>query len=290
MMRRFPILVALLAAIGVAAAPANAAQPLAAADAAVSSNWAGYAVSAPNTSFTDVKGSWVQPAATCTGNTAAYSSFWIGLGGSMEGAQGLEQAGTSSDCHANGESTSYAWYEIIPAPPVIVPLTVSPGDVITGDVSVAGTTASFQLTDTTTGETFSTQDTVDVPDVSSAEWIAEAPAQCGSFLGGRCSVLPLANFGTVPFSAASATVNDYTGAISDPTWTFTTITLGGGTNASAAEPSDLSADGTSFSVAWLATGSLADRNKTAAKPKVKKAKPKPKLKKKPKPKPKPKGK
>ena len=63
---------------------------------------------------------------------------------------GLEQAGTSSDCQANGESVSYASYELIPAPPVIVPLTVSPGDTITGDVSVVGTTATFLLTNTTT--------------------------------------------------------------------------------------------------------------------------------------------
>ena len=47
-------------------------------------------------------------------------------------------------------------------------------------------------------------------------------------------------------------------------------------------PSDLSADGTSFSIAWLATGGFLDKNKTAAKPKVTKAKPKPKQKPKPK--------
>jgi Peptidase A4 family len=287
MKRQVSFLVAALAAVGVAAAPANA-QPLAPADAAVSSNWSGYAISAPGTSFTDVKGSWVQPTATCTGKTATYSSFWIGLGGSNFGAQGLEQAGTSSDCQANGQSVGYAWYELIPAPPVIVPLTVSPGDTITGDVSVIGTTATFLLTNTTTGQTFSAQETVTALDVSSAEWIAEAPAQCSSITAGRCTVLPLANFGTVLFSSASATVNDYTGTISDPTWTFTSIKLGSGPNGSAATPSDLSADGTSFSIAWLATGGFLDKNKTAAKPKVKKAKPKPKQKPKPKPKPKPK--
>jgi hypothetical protein len=294
MTRRFWILVIALAGLGIAASPASAARPLAAADTAVSSNWSGYAISAPNTSFTDVKGSWVQPAATCTAKTATYSSFWIGLGGSAEGAQGLEQAGTSADCQADGQATYYAWYELIPAPPVIVPFTVSPGDTVSADVSVSGTIASFQLTNTTTGQTFTTQDTIEIIDLSSAEWIAEAPAQCGSFTGGRCTVLPLANFGTVPFSAASAMVNDYTGTISDPTWTFTSITLGGGPNDSAAAPSALSADGTSFSVAWQATGGLADQNKTSAKPKVKpKVKPKakktkPKAKPKPKPKPKPK--
>ena len=230
----------------------------------------------------------MQPAATCSPRTATYASFWIGLGGSNPGAQGLEQAGTSSDCQPNGRAVNYAWYEIIPAPPVIVPLTVSPGDTISGDVSVTGTTGSFQLTNETTGQVYSTQAPVASVDLSSAEWIAEAPAQCGSFVAGRCTVLPLANFGSVLFSSAATTVTSpsvstYTGTISDPTWSFTSITLGGGANASAATPSDLSADGTSFSVSWLATGSAADRNQTTAKPKVK-AKPKPKVKAKPKPK------
>ena len=288
MKRRVSILAAALAILGVAASPA-AARPL---DSAVSSNWAGYSVSAPNASFTDVKGSWVQPTATCTAGTQSYSSFWIGLGGSILGSQGLEQTGTSSDCQADGEATTYAWYEIIPAPPVIVPLVVSPGDAITGEVSVAGTTATFTLDDTTTGQTYTTQQTVATPDLTSAEWIAEAPAQCHTFHGGGgCTVLPLANFGVVQFSAASTTLNGYTGTISDPTWSYTTISLGGGPDTSAATPSDLSTDGTSFSVSWIATAAAPEHTKATAKPKAKpkvKAKPKPKKKPKPKPKAKPK--
>ena len=287
------ILAGALAALGVAAAPAAASPMFSTRDSAVSSNWAGYAVTAPGTSFTDVKGTWVQPSATCTARTATYSSFWIGLGGSNEGSQGLEQAGTSADCQANGRPVYYAWYEIIPAPPVIVPLTVSPGDTITGDVSVTGAVGSFQLTNTTTGQTFSGQDTVKTIDLTSAEWIAEAPAQCGSAISSRCTVLPLANFGSVLFSSAATTVNTatattYTGAITDPTWSSTSIRLGDGANGSAATPSDLSADGTSFSVSWLSSGPFIDRSKAAAakpkvKPKVKpKAKPKPKVKPKPK--------
>ena len=70
-------------------------------------------------------------------------------------------------------------------------------------------------------------------DLSSAEWIAEAPAQCSSIVAGRCTVLPLANFGSVLFSSAATTVTTpsvptYTGTISDPTWSFTSISLGGG--------------------------------------------------------------
>ncbi len=250
MKRRLPILLAVLGLVGVAAAPADAAS-------STSSNWAGYTVTAPGTSFSDVKGSWVQPAATCPARSSSYSSFWVGLGGSSAAAQGLEQIGTSADCQS-GRPVTYAWYELVPAPPVSVPLTVSAGDTISGEVSVSGTTVSFQLTDTTTGATFSKQVTVAAPDLSSAEWIAEAPAQCDS-RGSRCSVLPLANFGTALFSASAATGNGHTGTISDPAWTPTSITLGSG-RSSAAVPSALSTDGTAFSVAWQSAGAGTGRS------------------------------
>jgi hypothetical protein len=48
-----------------------------------SSNWSGYAVTGPNMSVSDVKGSWIVPAARCTGGSEeasdAYASFWVGI-------------------------------------------------------------------------------------------------------------------------------------------------------------------------------------------------------------------
>jgi hypothetical protein len=86
-----------------ATAAAALAIPLAEAAAATStsSNWAGYAVSsadptAPAT-YTSVSGTWVQPAANCSASNAAFSAFWVGLGGFAETSQGLEQIGTESD-------------------------------------------------------------------------------------------------------------------------------------------------------------------------------------------------
>ena len=43
-------------------------------------NWAGYSSYAGNGTFTDAKGSWTQPTATCSSKTT-YSSFWVGLDG-----------------------------------------------------------------------------------------------------------------------------------------------------------------------------------------------------------------
>jgi hypothetical protein len=49
-------------------------------DTVESSNWSGYAVEEPSgTKFTEVIGSWVQPAVSCPSRTAQYSSFWAGI-------------------------------------------------------------------------------------------------------------------------------------------------------------------------------------------------------------------
>src|SRR5471032_1086799 len=95
MKRLLPLLTVALAAIGIAAAPANAASST-----STSSNWSGYVVSQAGTTYTDVKGSWIQPAATCLARSNAYSSFWVGLGGSPSTSTGLEQIGTSADCQS----------------------------------------------------------------------------------------------------------------------------------------------------------------------------------------------
>jgi hypothetical protein len=99
------------------------------------------------------------------------------------------------------------------------------------------------------------------PDLSSAEWIAEAPSACGN---GRCFQLPLANFGRIAFSHASATANEHSGVITDPAWLATPIQLvaengssfagfAGRTNG--AIPSDVSTDGASFTIDYQAHAS-----------------------------------
>jgi hypothetical protein len=97
------------------------------------------------------------------------------------------------------------------------------------------------------------------PDLSSAEWIAEAPAECNS--ADRCRVVPLANFGSITFTRAAAIANAHPGTINDPTWTNEAISLvpqGSGlfttylSSPAGAAPGALSADGRSFGVSWLA--------------------------------------
>ncbi|MDE3025574.1 MAG: hypothetical protein KGI93_08400 [Acidobacteriota bacterium] len=213
--------------------------------AAASSNWAGYAVTGQT--FTDVKGTWVQPAVTCPASGSTYAAFWVGLGGASGGNGGLEQTGTEADCR-NGVASYSAWYELLPDGSIQVPVVVAPGDTISAEVAADTTagTATMTLTDLTNGQTFTTQQTPSILDDSSAEWIAEAPSQC---LGGsRCIQLALSNFGTVQFSGSSTTANGHVGTITDASWSATPIELGGG--AGSAVPAALSPDGTAFAVAF----------------------------------------
>jgi peptidase A4-like protein len=225
--------------------------------AAVSQNWAGYV--AGGTQFSSVSGSWVQPTAKC-GSGQTYSAFWVGIGGSSNQSSALEQTGTQANCTADGGTEYYAWYELVPAAPVKLDLAIKPGDHISAKVNVSGSNVTVLMSDQTTGQSTSKTLQMDNPDTSSAEWIAEAPSACdGSGATGNCQPLPLADFGTVQFTSATATANGHTGTISDPNWSSQPVQLGGGgvsevsygsgTGSSGASPSALSSDGSSFSVA-----------------------------------------
>ena len=258
---------------------------------ASSANWSGYVVggSSSGVRYKSVTASWVAPTAKCTSGQG-YSSFWVGLGGAAgssassdsgswsdpssasgsSSSTSLEQAGTEANCNADGSATYDAWYELVPSAPVKVNMAVHPGDHITTRVTVDGSNVTIQLSNTTTGGSFEKALQANNPDVSSAEWIAEAPSTCSQGLS-SCTPLSLADFGTVQFSGASATTTDgHTGTISDSDWQTAAVTLSpeasqqgfgaqftsySGSSSAGATPSSLSSDGSSFSVAWSGDGS-----------------------------------
>jgi hypothetical protein len=233
--------------------------------ASVSANWSGYSlqdINAAGLQFTSITGTWTVPLTKCALGAPASAAFWVGLGGSSDTSTGLEQTGTGADC--TGSSTIpryYAWYEILPAASVQVPLKVKPGDQITTSVNVNGTTTLVQIKNRTRKTSFTKSLTVAAPDVSSAEWIAEAPSACDTS-GTRCTVLPLANFGSVVFSRVAAIASGHPGTISDPTWGNDPIALvpdasrffaaRDASSTAGAVPGALSADGRSFPVSWVA--------------------------------------
>jgi hypothetical protein len=250
------------------AAPNRVFAPRTVGEGQVSSNWAGYALTRTNasgtaTSYSNVVGSWVQPKVTCTARQPSYSAFWVGLGGFSDDAQALEQIGTESNCDTRGRPVYAAWYEIVPAPSIPIAMKMAPGDRMTAAVLVQGTQVTLQLTNTTRHIRVTRRVTVQQPDQTSAEWIAEAPSSCSS--SGQCRTLPLADFGTVSFARAAATGDGHAGTISDPAWQATPVELAelgqdgldpsfAGMQpplaTSGASPGPLSADGRGFAVAW----------------------------------------
>jgi hypothetical protein len=268
MLRKPKALLLATAAIAAAAVSATTAEGAAtgperaATDKSVSSNWSGYVVNGPDptatTSFSRVSARWVAPKAACTPGRNTYSAFWVGLGGSLESSEALEQIGTEADCRATGTAVYSMWYELVPAASVRIKYKVFPGNAITATVTVVGTQVTLQIRNLTRRTKFTKVSSPPALDLSSAEWVAEAPSSCDS--SGNCVVLPLTNFGSVSFASAAATGDGHTGTISDPAWTATQVDLvtdsslpvGGQTLPSGAAPSALSSDGGAFSIDWLA--------------------------------------
>jgi Peptidase A4 family len=203
-----------------------------------SSNWAGWAISDSQTiggspisgstttlSFTSTTATWVQPKVYCTPNQPTYSAFWVGLGGLAADSGALEQVGTQANCTAAGKAVYSAWYELVPAPSVNVNLKILPGDLISASVNVEPTGILVQVKDRTRKTSFTKLlPTPATTDFTSAEWIAEAPSTCDPQLT-RCRALPLANFGTVPFTRIAAIANSHPGTVTDAAWASTKIDL-----------------------------------------------------------------
>jgi hypothetical protein len=219
-------------------------------------NWAGYAASGSGAQFKRVAGTWVQPAVTCQPGDPGYSAYWVGLGGLHTSAKALEQIGTEADCDANGEASYTAWYELVPAGSVPVHLTVRPGDTLSASVTVASGVVKVYLNNRTRGIHFAKTLHATPLDVTSAEWIVEAPATCEP---AGCHVLPLANFGAASFAGANATsIGGHAGTIADQNWSATALSLSpdaaGGlvptSSTAGATPGDLSATGDGFTVTY----------------------------------------
>jgi Peptidase A4 family len=251
---RLGIAGALVLAVGLTAAPAALAR------ATESTNWAGYAVHRTGVSFHSVSATWIQPSASCTAGQPSYSSAWVGLGGYSPTSNALEQIGTELDCNAAGNVVSSAWYELVPAPSKTISLAVQPGDVMHASVSVTGNRVVVELEDLTRHHGF--RKTLHTPaiDVSSAEWIVEAPSECISEF--VCQALPLADFGAITFASASvAESNGTAGTIAGGDWARTKIKLTPGAQrlivsrnstgtAGEAAPSALRGGGSSFDVTF----------------------------------------
>ena len=235
----------------------------------VSSNWSGYAVTSPGVTYTSATATWKQPAASCDqADAGAQSAFWVGLGGYSTNSQALEQIGSDSDCNASGRPDYYAWYELVPAAAVQLAIKIEPGNTVTVSVNAidGATTMELQIINRSLGVRVTKLLPVASPDLSSAEWIAEAPSECTR---DSCQTEPLANFGSVSFARIAALGNGVGGTVSDPAWSADQIELrpgnsfrgsfpgrdrfaGSPDSGAGASSGPLTASGNAFSVAWVA--------------------------------------
>jgi Peptidase A4 family len=216
----------------------------------ISSNWAGYVVRpSAGKRMRSVSGTWVEPAVNCTAGQASYSAVWVGLGGYRQNASALEQIGTDSDCTRGGRAVYSSWVELLPAAPLALRLKVHPGDRITASVTVIGSDATLGIRNLSTGARTMRTLRLSNIDVSSAEWIVEAPSDCLS--NGNCRTLPLADFGRVKFTNATATIGASTSTIPGGSWGTTALELEGTTAVAAG-------DGTTLALATPSNPSRAD--------------------------------
>jgi Peptidase A4 family len=239
---------------------ALASLPAVAEAAAVSTNWAGY-VASPRAAarFSGVSGVWRVPRVDCSARRESFSAIWVGLGGYSESASSLEQAGSEADCSRGGRASYAAWYELLPEVARRVPISVRPGDQLAASVTVRGRRVTLRLRDITSGARLSVTRAVSTLDVSTAEWIVEAPSTCSDT--GRCRTLPLADYGEVSFAGATATAGGHTGPVADTAWRAGALELrqgalqpgfsgaAGQPSVIVAAPSPLSAVG-AFTVGW----------------------------------------
>jgi hypothetical protein len=139
---------------------------------------------------------------------------------------------------------------------------VRAGDLIAASVTTASGRVTVAVSDPTAHRSFQrTLSPAGLVDVSSAEWILEAPSEC--ILGtNACQTLPLADFGRAQFTTARAQpASGAVGTISTTGGVATRITLGpraplfvsihpGQVPVGTATPSSLSGGGSSFTVTY----------------------------------------
>jgi hypothetical protein len=187
---------------------------------AQSDNWSGYVTPLDQAKYDNTSTTFTVPAVTCGSETTA-SAFWAGIDGDNDST--VEQDGIEAGC-TGGSPELYGWLEMYPAPESEIvtgsgePAPVEPGDTIVSTVTEdTPIEYTLYLSDETQGWYVDTE--MSMPSGytgadATSEVIAEAPTEC---TGSSCSVLPLADFGSVNYSDAIFNgTNDYSVSNADP--------------------------------------------------------------------------
>jgi Peptidase A4 family len=214
----------------------------------VSQNWAGYA--ATDGGYTAVSATWTLPDIAIS-IAAGTDATWVGIGGVR--SRDLIQAGTDRAV-TNSKTHLEAWIELLPQPSRPVPLELKPGDSIQVSITQQGPENwLIAFNNVTTGQSYQVTEHY-ASSLTSVEWVEEAPSV------GRGRQLPLDDFGTLQFTAASAIHNDeVVNVVQSGAHAITMITPGG---LSLVETSRLDTSGGSFSVRRTSVPSPAPRRRS----------------------------
>ncbi len=173
----------------------------------LSGNWSGYVAS--RDTYTGVGASWVVPAVLAT-TTLMSDVTWVGIGGSK--TKDLIQAGTHGAVQ-NGKAQYWAWYELLPAYQVVIPVVINPGDTV--EVSLAEIARDLwylSFENKTTGQNY--YKALEYRSKhGTAEWIEEMPNVYDK--NGTRMYAPLSEFGSTTFMGAYAIVNGERRNLSD---------------------------------------------------------------------------
>jgi Peptidase A4 family len=157
-----------------------------------SSNWAGY--STTGGPFSVVKGTFTVPSVSPGTPTYDQVAEWVGVDGASNADTSLIQAGVDEYSDPSNPSgfDVQAWWEILPAAETdITTVTVKAGDSVTVTLwQVSASSWEINLTDNTSGESYTTPPEQYSGPGSTAEWIVEATTRC-SF---RCVTSELAPY------------------------------------------------------------------------------------------------
>ncbi|CAK5266532.1 unnamed protein product [Mycena citricolor] len=168
---------------------------------AYSQNWAGASLESPSGTYTSVTGTFTVPTPRSAGGSgSSAASAWVGIDGDTC-SSGIMQTGIDFNVD-NGRVSFDAWYEFYPAfASDFSGFSVSAGDVITlVATKTSSTSGHVSITNESTGRSVSkTLSGSGRLCGENAEWIVE------DFEQGN-SLVPFANFGTVTFTNARATL------------------------------------------------------------------------------------
>lgn len=215
----------------------------------VSLSWAGYVVASdfsnPQPQVIGINASWIIPHVNSS-LTDTYSSAWIGIGGQFD--KTLIQLGTEHDYDSSRGQTSYnAWYEMLPAYAVNIPINISEGDSISASINLINSDTdqwNIQLIDFTNGQGFNQNFFYNSTRLS-AEWIVERPTL-------NNQITTLSNFGNITFSGAYANINHVVNPLGR--FAFAQVHMTDRQNTQLTSVSSISSDGLSLTVSYLANG------------------------------------